>query len=488
MEAPYSVLKLAYGATEVDLLRPPDARGAHLAKGGYAPGVHRRRTGRAGGLGTHLPVEETITINIDGESAAACHATVRAIAAILDMADAEADPGGGLLKARLICQPRGSMEPAPLIGFLLPSERDDLLNLPATYSDRLMAYEINGLRIRLRRMPWVGADETSDPSAAVTLPAVVSAGWASSRDIPSPMQLSLSTNLMDSIPDGLPPSVLLVANSASRLAVMEAEDANGVYSGLWSNVTDTDRNASNGQIVRFSPITIDGVPETTFQYGPVMVLPSAFVAQRNTRVACYAVLRTTGPFEVGWSAGPEADSRFMVDIPATAVDAARHRAPSIVYLGTAVVDDGVAGMRLRARSIAATAATAGRLELDYLALLGLDDVTSRAIVIDRAGRLAFAGTGNLHTDRWWESGRARIYDNTTPAATFAIMLDHDGRTDLVSSGNTVAALWVVTTNEEAAAVPVDERLWLPSIPEPPSFLPATMTIRAVRAPLWTVPQ
>lgn len=427
MPAAYSTITITDGTTTATLT---DLTNYGLLTGGWAPQVPVRRASTLGGA-PYTEVSETIELDVFGATAAAALANLRILVTLIDTAE-RWYRGENTTPVTITYQAQGS-DLDPLTSLILGFEGDrGALDLPATFNDELMNYTISNVQLRFRRVGvWYG-DEESDGTDPAEHPVVMPGAFAYDSPVMTPVQVTI-TDLPDqthiSYYDA---GFLLVAATDDRLQVIDATDFDFPGNGYTTDADATRHPEGTGVLIYTPAVTTEvlsalgaiTLPTTTRRIGIVANL-------RNTHATTTFRVRV----EVSGSGGRGAvyTRPYIVDTSTTD--------PRIVSLGTVLCED-ASLIRLRVTASAA----AGTLVIDYLALVALDDPTSRMLAIGPftpTASIPAPEESGLTVDPQWltaRSPRVRL-EGLSFADSYAIPDYWRGDAYLLSIGDAIAGVY-----------------------------------------------
>lgn len=276
MPAAYTTLKLTDGTVSADLV---DGVNYQLIDGGWAPKVARRRRGK---LGRHYTdVVEEMTINVLSEiSGAACLANLVVLINLLEQAAAwEEDGDADAVLLQVL--PQGSVLTNPLQAAVLGGrELEALMELPATYNDLLMIWEIAGVKLKIeRRGLWLG-DEEEVAASAAEVGNIVTLDFGSSALAPVSLQADFGTASGTISDTSIEPFYLLLGKPA--------------HFARWplgaSGVDDSANHALEDYVLRYTPSNTNENQMFGFTVTPSMRRAHIFVvAKSNSATANFAI-------------------------------------------------------------------------------------------------------------------------------------------------------------------------------------------------------
>ena len=349
----------------------------------YAPGVPTRKRNELSGEGPYIDMPNTITFHAMGCTAADAYAAVAAVQALLDQAQRWGD--GEEVDAVLVVLQAQDSATSPLEAVIksAPLAGEPLVTLPATWIESYGKYVIENVTIQFVRRGLLHTGATASASSGSGANPTVLTATLTSATISSPMLLDLlfPTRAAGDLASG---SYLLVANDTNEIQIYEAE---ALTSGPFTSVADAANSARGGSVLRYTPTDTlfngSGGQDITsiWQYFQTF---SIFAAVRNNSAT------TTWRIKVGFS-NVSADILYTAEV---AIDASS-TSPRIVPLG--IMANWVGGQP-RASTISiwvAASAAAGSLDIDYIALLALNDECSRAIGFGTAPFSIFGAGGTV---------------------------------------------------------------------------------------------
>lgn len=423
-------LRLTDGTTTLNLL---DGTNYALERGTWAPQVPERRRTTMGGR-PYTSVVEEIPLIVRGATAATALANLAALSALLDQADRWSEDEMGS-PVRVLYQPHGSTLAAPLESLILGRAPGDSISLPLTMNDVGMLFEISGVWLRfVRDGVWYGVAETTVAPMVpgpVDHPEVLVGTFGSSAAHLSPVTVSLAPLPEPTTIGDYDAGYLLLANSATRLNVI---DASTMTATDFTSDADAARQPEGAGVLVYTPA---GTTQATSGAGTLGL-------EAGRRVGVIAALRNTSgttyevEVEISGPTGRNAATTRPYHVDGSTTD------PRIVLLGIALSDDpDYSTVKL----LVTASAASGTLVVDYLALILLDDPTSRIIAIgpiEVDGQIVNTETSTLTVDPRElssQSPRIRQTDDSAPTVNYAVPEYWRGDAFLLSSGNTIAAVW-----------------------------------------------
>lgn len=432
MTAAYSIITITDGTTTCTLT---DNTNYSLTEAGWAPQVPTRRTSVLGGR-PYTAVAEEIRLNIYGTTTAAALTSLSTLIRLIDQAaawyaDESVDP------VTITYLPQGSELPAALVSLVYGFDGDrSAVSLPVTFNDRLMLYEISDVSLRfVRDGVWYGAEEENNVEIT-TQPTVALVEFVTSSSIPTPVTLRFGPFPDPVAIPAYDASYVLVANAANRLQVI---DATGFITGAGPfNHYTTDADAthvpSDFGVLVYTPVD-------TIEYATEYATVTLAAGRRVGIVAAIRNDHATTQFQVraeifGPAERSSASTRpYLIDNATTD--------PRIVLLGIALCEEtDYIGLRLHVTA----SANAGTLAFDYVALVLLDEPTSRILALGPVAATKFIEPGEesyLVVDpRPLESRSPRVRQEGASFDTSYAVPDYwRGDAFLLSDGDEIAAIF-----------------------------------------------
>lgn len=127
-----------------------------LIDGGWAPRVPPRLINLLGGRGAYEEPEERLEVNVFGPTGALALANLAKLSQLLDQAEAW-NAGDNVAPVYCRLQPQGSLMADPLRAVITGrGEASNLLEMPVSFNDKLMIYEIGPVSVNFERRPlWL---------------------------------------------------------------------------------------------------------------------------------------------------------------------------------------------------------------------------------------------------------------------------------------------------------------------------------------------
>lgn len=448
----FTCLKLTDGTTTLDLL---DATKWGLEAGGYLPSMAPLAAGLLGRSGAMDDVDETMALQVRGtgagssDAARAIDAPLKFMANLLalwTMMDKVARFGRGDPSAPavtlLVCL-AGSTVATPSVPHKvlllgppgLDPEQATFLIPNQGLNSTLFSDNYGSVVLRFRRRGMFTPLLTAQTSGSAATPAgtlVVQSTGLTAVAVPSPTYVQI-TGWSPTTTPTLPPTYLLVAE-ANNIGVQEAEGgADGVK---WTVVAESAGNptfARNGNILRYIPT--DTLPSTSY----LSALP---ITTTYTRVAVLAVVRNTGGknfrLKAHFTAGLITDIGGVAETPEVLIDASTAN-PRVVNLGIASLRGGVTKISWVAAVDDITGSP--HLDIDYYAVVNLNDETSSVLFLDTADFSQFDVTGGIIID---PATLTELAPSVTAVGGGVLPLSPHGNATLLTKGSTITTLFMAT--------------------------------------------
>lgn len=402
-----------------------------LSIDGYAPAVAERRADLLANRPPYDDVEESIRINVTGSSKAVLFANVERLAYILRKAGEYWRTGIGK-PCFIEYQPQGSDLTFPLAAQL----KGGRLILPSTYNDLLPGNEISGVELRIVRSgQWYGRAENAPNSSATEIPNPMTCTFSGGVSYTAGAPVAIGIGNGTAIPSEiltLPAGFLLVASLAANIVITQGETMTRELNSSW--VIDSTYNPSAGGVGRFSVSnnTDQAILRQAYGSGPRNWRNvGVFVCLRNNASTNQWLLRAQGRYL----------GSTIVQTKEVLVGAEAYNAPKVVYLG-ALKGIGVDDLQIMGRAVVNSAAT---LDIDYVALINLDDPAARVLAYDTttqsfgaARQMTIKTTPSIYDDR-----APIMYLNTNTGDYMP--MGQRGDLWLSIEGTTVAVAWLATS-------------------------------------------
>lgn len=328
----------------------------------WAPRVARRRLSQFGGRLPYLDTAEQLPVIAKGATGAAVMANIDTIGLLLDQAE-RWGRGHQVNAVVLQYKPNGSGLANPLQALVRGAAGDeDPIELPIEISGPRNTV-VPGNTLNVARMgAWTGDTQTSTTSAQANVPSVHTVTFSQNHKIASPLALKFGPIGQTDASPLTKESVLLFANDTAKLALFEAE---GMIATGYTSLADA--NARGGAKLVYTPTSTATAFSGTLSLG-------SFAARR---VGIFAVVRSSTT-SVEWALQGLVKSRGMQAQTGITPFVPKDTNPEIIALGEASLRSNTDSLQL---AISATTTTGTpKLEIDYLALVGLDDECAGAVV------------------------------------------------------------------------------------------------------------
>ncbi|MBE2202540.1 MAG: hypothetical protein IAE79_28270 [Anaerolinea sp.] len=471
MPTAYTTLTLTGGAATRNLV---DGVNYSLERGGWSPAVPSRRRSRLAGSGPYDDADEQISVTVLGVDGPTAHGNLLALADDMDQATRWRN-GEEINPILLNMQPQGSDLAAPLS---VPVWGGDVpLGLPVTYNDQLMLYEIGPVTLRFKRPGLLfGPEETPAATAAATHPSVFSVSFATDRRtrlLPLTLQFDGFQGSQVASLDVGSDVYLMIADSDNKIKKVEAEAATAAAPGSGTFNTATDANASGGSIRRLVPVSAG-------DYTLLAGISPVFTAAKGlyTCVATVRNLSTTINYtaRVAWYYGGMERASIRYSSPIV-IDTSTTLPRTIVF--EPVAWDNIAAPN-NVRLIftpSATAASGNQLDVDVFLPMQMTSPADRIIDLRGINKLITISAVLRLENLVLERPLPRVRNFSTGNLSYVV--SHRGDIYLLTTGQTVAAAMVGTTNSHW-------RIVNGTIGSSPIVVSSTMT--ATRRLAYRVPQ
>lgn len=452
MPAALSSIELTDGTTTATL---SDTDNYGLLSGGWSPQIATRRTSVLGGR-PYTQVVEEMRFDVYGDTMADCIAHLAVILRLIDQAYRWSQ-GESFDPVRIEYQPQGSTMVNPLSALVYGfADNAPPATLPATYNDLLMCFVIENVTLRfVRDGAWLG-DEEDITVAAALHPSVVSGTFTGFASHLSPVKVELGQLPNQTDLPIYDTGYVLIADRAARIQLIEAEGMGPIND--FTVDADATRKPSGTGVLVYTPTTTDedntALENITLDEGRRVGIVAAV---RNSHASTSFAVRV----EIAGPAGRSLTSSRPYIIDPGSTD------PRIVLLGVVLCEEAYASMRLYVQADA----VAGTLSIDYLALINLDNPTSRIVSIGRidvASSIPGTEESYLTIDpRALEdvTPRIRLIGQDFPTLNYAVPQFWRGDPYLLSLGTTIAAMfclrnsvggyWIAWDTAAAASIDAD---------------------------------
>ena len=418
-----------------------------FANARFAPAVAERQRSALARGGPYLPVSQTITVDVLGDTPARCWANLAYLIELLDSADRwwnEDAPGSPL--CLLVQTTRQSLAvSAVVLGY---QESDQ----PLSVSDEIQTpagprYAILGVQFTvLRGGVWEADAETAVVSSLVTNPGVMSVTFPTANPQYSRVRLKGYYDGIQPIwMQTANPGVLILASDSSKIQIVDSAALTTVNGAATiTTQTDTARYAVGGSVRRITAATGNTLLGGTLSFSALKRRVGIWAAVRNNSANTFYIKAEI------------ADANHIPNTTLQTVIDASTTNPRIVYLGmlTARYDQTPAA-EINLYITAASTNVGHTLDIDYLCLAALDDPwTDRALTIGPVPVNVLGTTFNYGADLLIEPGtsvlrtpyplvEASIKAVTDPVITTS-MAPYQGDPYIVAKGTTLAAIWLST--------------------------------------------
>lgn len=282
-------LRITDGTTSATFLNSTTPQTYFIEAGEWAPAIAGLRKSDIGGVSPYDDVVEEINCLIRSTTAALCYAALETLALLLDQAERWSN-GDNVTAVKIQFAPGGSTvssDSAPLECVILGRDEGDETNgatLQPEWDGVAFAFTMP-VRVKFKRRGlWLAAAESGVTSSSAANPSVLTATFASSHSMYSPIQLAL--NGFDGGIGTRASGYFLITRSADHLSIVEAE---GLTATALTSVANSGANARGGNHLRFTPtgtgsiFSYNSTAETTIASGFRSGLQrfGVFIAARN---------------------------------------------------------------------------------------------------------------------------------------------------------------------------------------------------------------
>lgn len=432
----FDVLELTDGTTTIDLLLSP-----YALAGDNMPdlGVATLRPGTLGGNGLYTEVDCTIPLVITGTCPANVYTALQSVWVLLDQAQRFWKGEPGVTAVRLVAQATGSTVSAVEAMVLRRADADAPLSLPPVYEVTRSNYTMQGISLRFtRRGQWLGATDTATGSAQPS--GTVFSVTVADHDTISPVivNLSLPTSIAGTI--ALSPSVLILTDDTSDIAIVEAESFGA--STQYTVVTPAAAEVARGtQVLRYA-----ATPTAELQSAS---LATPTLLQGSQPVSIFAVANAvleTMSIRM-WFYDAQSPSIVAFETTPVIVDPLNQNRPLPVFLGTVVPppDTGYRTMRIVCSNPAVSAFT---MDIDYLVFVKETDALSvitfpsNFFIVDPP--YTVGTVMRLRSDHQTNSALVPFVGIATSANAQRTSVSHNGPSLPVMRDTTLAGIWLST--------------------------------------------
>lgn len=226
-----------------------------LAYGSWSPAVAGLRSNQLAGRGPYDDVEENLTLNIYGTSAANAYANLQTLARLLYQAERwmrgesvtavlmKYSPAGGTVSS--VVNPLQ----ATVLGHL-PGGQSGLLQLTTDFNDLTSEYVIRNIQVRFLRLGLLLHTSASAASSATNNADIATVNMGGFLNLASPTKIEISNIISN---PSLSPALLILSGSglSDEIGVADAED--GASGAPWTSVNDAGASARNTNVLRYTP-------------------------------------------------------------------------------------------------------------------------------------------------------------------------------------------------------------------------------------------
>lgn len=359
--------------------------GYRLKYGGYAPKVASKREVLLAGQTHYNEVEETLTIEIRGSTAADCFSKLETLIELLDAATRWYY--GELVSPVVIkYQPKGSTLTAPCQRLILKAKpNNDTISLPAEYDSAGTTYWLTEITISfICRGLWhtsLGTD-TSTQTAKNSGNIITFNMPGPVAKLPNPVEFQMDLSATAPI-TGTVRGYLLLSRTANQLVKIDASSLTGTHI---TSVADTG-SIADGNVMRFTPTAVNENQQTAY-----LSVGSAY--NTNKRLGFYCTFRCTTVSTAIWQCrvvAQDGTGTTYTTPYVTLQEPSGETGPQPIYLGSVVVDDyqqtpnlsGIKTFSLQMIGPSSIASTP-KLDIDTIIIVGLDDDYTIALRMDIA--------------------------------------------------------------------------------------------------------
>jgi hypothetical protein len=401
-----------------------------VVRGKWAPSIAGIRTSQLGGRGPYADVQEDLSCNILGTTAALAWQNLDTLIRLLDKAERWWLRNENISPVVLKYAPQGSTihsNATPMQAVVLGRVGSDELNgvdLPSNVNDAGFIFQIHDVRVLcLRRGGWTGLSETPATSASSANPSVLTRAFASTHPINSPVDITIGGFDRTATPT-IKGGYLCIGSNVNDIQFGTPSLVTG-----YTSVADSANLAKFGFVVRYTPTTTN----------PVLSGSGVLGAAVSGTIALYAAVRNnslTTSFQISGVMNGQSGSS---QTPYQLVDTSSQN-PRLIYLGEVV---GTSMNNVLVQVAASTAS--GTLDINYLLCVNLRDETVAVIAHDDvAVSLISSGAVSLNfkfnplTDQQPTAFASGTNNNTG--------VPYRGPLPLLAVGLNIYALWTATNS------------------------------------------
>ena len=359
------ILQLSDGTTTCNLIWHSSAnRKYSLARDSWAPKIARLRKSTLGGSGPYMDEVESFQVHVLGETEVEVLTNLYSLVSLLDQAERFWRLGQNVSPVVLQWAPDGAARPYSclVLGRTPDDETNAAANLPISFNRDMNMRMIEAVNVAfLRRGLLLDPTTESATSGTSANPTVLSATLATNAPVSSPTKFQMAWSATLGANTNCTLLYASGASPTSRLQLYEVES--GIPSATSASVADAANKARGGNVMRWTP-------GTTAQETISIVTLSGFDSTAR-RIGVWAAVRpnvTTTTFQL------QAQLEQLTT-PLAPVDTSNTN-PRIMFLGVATCNFAPSLLRIYGRASVA----AGTCDLDYVALLALDDERSGALI------------------------------------------------------------------------------------------------------------
>jgi hypothetical protein len=434
-----TILRLTNGTLTANLIWHSAANRKYmLARDGWAPKVAKPRASLLEGAGPYAEVDEELTLHVLGDSDAEVLANLGTLNTLLTNAARWANEEAGISPVVLQYTPEGSdlLLQRVVLG-RAPGDQTEGVELPVTFSRELRAYLISNLTLRMVcRGLWLEPSVQAQ-SAGANNPNVMTATFAASAAVPSPMEVRVGNFNTTTMATALTPSYLIATNTANNLLIIEAEACVDSTSAF-TTFADAANRARGGSVMR---LIVSGTSPRLKG-----TIPGTFTAKR---IAIFGVMKlTSGALTTHYTLIEGYGVTATLPRPLQTIDVN----PTLVFLGVAQLPNGATSFTMHAIATAANA-----FYVDYFVVVGLDDQFDTHIVSfpnasDLSGFALASSVSALSVDPGALTRPVPFTGIIGLTSSIERTLASRGDASIHMRGTTVAATWLATGGTNWVAV------------------------------------
>lgn len=440
-----STVQITDGTTTLNL---NDKVNYRLKDDTWAPQIAVKSKSLLDGRDLYEDVTEEIALDILGTSVANALSNLETLIKLLDQSDDWID-NENVSSVKVKYQPDGGTVGVLYAIILGTDDNSSLGELPVTYNDVTYLYQILDVKIHFKRKGlWLTVTESSASSSATPSGDIFSVTLPSSTT-PGPNTLKLTMPTTPATDYTLSPNILILTDSASKLAVLEGETFSGTptFAATSPGAAFLSRGT---QVLRYTPAATN----TETNSSSTTSVPSLLA--NEGLYAAFALVRGPVAYGATWSVALSFQFNNNPSIVANAVriDAAPFTPVSysmfaISFGMFAVPVGGTTSIQIFAKS---TVAGGAFLDFDYLVFAKVDKAYHALLFNETYVPNVIYGTG---------ATVQILLDPLTTYKPFVGISKTDGTLKLSKTftgnsyinlgGTTVAGVWMVSGSAKASA-------------------------------------